>query len=94
MKLVYRPLGGSSAAVDMYLDGVLGATANFNNWDNNIDFHIRLSGMARQAPNDTVSAVFDNLSATAIPEPSSLLLAALAGFGMLGFSRRRLLRRR
>jgi hypothetical protein len=70
MMLVYRPLGDFDAEVDVYLDGELGATHAFTNWDNSQDFHIRLSGMAR-AENDTVIAVFDNFSAElGLPAPT------------------------
>lgn len=63
MQLIFKPLGGTSADVEIYLDGVLGATHNFTNWDNAVDFHVRLSGMARAAPGDTVTAVFDDFLA-------------------------------
>jgi len=93
MKLVYKPLGGTNADVEIYLDDVLGATHSFTDWDNSVDFHVRLSGMARFAPADTVSAVFDNFSAQTpvVPEPSSLLLAGLGtcAFAAIGWRRRR-----
>ena len=63
MQLIFKPLGGTSADVEIYLDGELGATHNFTNWDNAVDFHVRLSGMARAAPGDTVTAVFDDFLA-------------------------------
>ena len=65
MKLVYTPLGGTNAKVDVYLDNVLGTTVNFTNWDNTIPFQVFLTGQARAAT-DTVSAQFTNFSATAV----------------------------
>ncbi|MGE5611195.1 MAG: hypothetical protein ACM359_18240, partial [Bacillota bacterium] len=62
MKLHYIPLGGTNANVEIYLDGNLGATVNFTNWDNNIPFKVVLTGQAR-AIGDSVSAVFKDLSA-------------------------------
>lgn len=65
MKLVYTPLGGTNAKVDVYLDNVLGTTVNYTNWDNTVPFQVFLSGMGR-ATADTVSAKFTNFSATAV----------------------------
>jgi hypothetical protein len=62
MKLVYTPLGGSTADVAIYLDGVLGTTVRFTNWDNSVPFKVILTGQARQAA-DSVSATFKNFSA-------------------------------
>lgn len=70
MKLVYTPLGGTNATVDMYLDGALGATATFTNWDNSVPFKVILSGMARKI-GDSVQTQFVNFSATSIaPTPT------------------------
>lgn len=67
MQLRYVPLGGSSARIDMLLDGVPRASHIFGSgWENTTDFNVRVSGMARQAPGDTVAAVFDNFSAQTI----------------------------
>ena len=72
MKLVYTPLGGTNATVDMYLDGVLGATATFTNWDNSVPFKVIISGMAR-ATGDSVETEFANVSAAVIgPDPTVL----------------------
>ncbi|NQT54549.1 PEP-CTERM sorting domain-containing protein [bacterium] len=63
MQLAYIPLGGSNARIDMIVDGVVHASHTFaGNWENNVDFNVRMSGMARAAPTDTVSAVFDNVA--------------------------------
>jgi len=72
MKLVYKPLGGTNATVDIYLDGNLGATATFNNWDNSVPFRVILTGQAR-AINDTVSATFANLSITPTPPAPTII---------------------
>jgi hypothetical protein len=66
MKLVYTPMGGTNAKVDIYLDDVLGATANFTNWDNTVPFKVILTGQAR-ATGDFVTAVFKDFSAVATP---------------------------
>lgn len=73
MKLVYTPLGGTNATVDMYLDGVLGATATFTNWDNSVPFRVILSGMAR-ATGDSVETAFDNFSA-AVTGPAPIVIS-------------------
>lgn len=62
MKLVYTPLGGSTADVAIYLDNVLGTTARFTNWDNSVPFKVIVTGQARAAT-DSVSATFRNFSA-------------------------------
>jgi hypothetical protein len=62
MKLVYTPLGGTTADVAIYLDNVLGTTVRFTNWDNLVPFKVILTGQARAA-SDTVSATFQNFSA-------------------------------
>jgi hypothetical protein len=67
MKLVYTPLGGSTADVAIYLDNVLGTTVRFTNWDNSVPFKVILTGQARAAA-DSVSATFKNFSAqTLVP---------------------------
>jgi hypothetical protein len=82
MKLVYTPLGGSNATVDIYLDDVLGATATYTNWDNTAPFEVILSGMARMA-GDSVTAHFTNFSATSelppIPPAAPTHLTATKG---------------
>jgi len=87
MKLVYKPLGGTNADVEIWLDGNLGTTHNFNNWNNSVDFNVFLTGQAR-ATNNSVTAVFDNFSAV-VPEPSTFALSALGLLGLLGWRRRR-----
>jgi hypothetical protein len=77
MKLVYTPLGGTNATVDMYLDGVLGQTINFTNWDNSVPFKVIVTGQARAA-GDTVSAVFKDLSVTLSP-PAAVSVEGTAG---------------
>jgi len=66
MKMVYTPLGGTNASIDIYLDGKLGVTDTFDNWDNTVPFETIVTGQAR-ATNDTVSAVFKNFDAEATP---------------------------
>ena len=78
MQLVVRPQG-SQLAIDMYLDGQLGATRLFDNWGG-LDYHLMLSGMPR-ASGDSVFAAFDNVQAWA-PEPSAWMLAVF-GLGAL-----------
>jgi hypothetical protein len=70
MKLIYAPGTGATVDVAMYLDGALGATAHFTNWDHNVPFKVILTGQARAA-GDSVSAVFKNLSAVADPIPTN-----------------------
>src|SRR5579884_1688125 len=74
MKLVYTPLGGNQANVDMYLDGALGATAHFNNWDITQPFEVIVTGQAR-AIGDQVTAQFKNFDAEAAT-PSTTAPAA------------------
>lgn len=79
MKLHYIPLGGTNANVEIYLDGNLGATVNFTNWDNTIPFKVVVTGQAR-AIGDTVTAVFRDLEAygaapTSPPVAPTLLTA-------------------
>jgi hypothetical protein len=91
MKLVYKPLGGSNANVEIYLNGLLGATHSFTDWDNSTDFTVRLGSYTRSGGNsDTSTTVFDNFSAVAIPEPGTY---ALIG-GLLALSSVMLRRRR
>jgi PEP-CTERM motif len=80
MKLVYRPSGDHEATIDMYLDGILGASEYFYNWDSDIDFRVILTGQARDAGN-SVDAEFANLRVTAVPEPGTV---CLLGLGLLG----------
>src|SRR5581483_4252815 len=40
MKLVYTPQGATNASIDIYLDGVLGTTVNYTNWDNARPFEV------------------------------------------------------
>ncbi len=80
MQLVYKPQGGSNAQVEIFLDGNLATTHTFTNWNNALDFHVRLSGMARAAPNDTVSAVFDNFSASTLTGIDDLVLKPACTF--------------
>jgi len=72
MSLAYIPLGGSNGRVEMYLDAIPAAAHTFSgNWENGTDFYVRLSGMARAAPSDTVSAVFDDFAAQSAGVPVS-----------------------
>lgn len=67
MQFLYLPQGGSRATIAMLVDGSVQAGYTFGGgWENGTDFSVRLSGMARQAPGDTVSAAFDNFSAQTI----------------------------
>lgn len=67
MTIGYIPLGGNNARIEMYLDDVQHAVHTFSgDWENGTDFYVRLSGMARQAPADTVIAVFDDFSAQSV----------------------------
>jgi hypothetical protein len=77
MKLVYTPLGGTKATVDMYLDGVLGATANFTNWDNSQPFKVILTGQAR-AINDEVTATFSDLAVSTAPTTPTTITGTAA----------------
>jgi len=70
----------------MYFDGTLVAGNGFSNFPS--DFAITLTGQAR-ATNDTVNAVFDNVTVQQIPEPASSALLLLSALGLA--RRRRLL---
>jgi PEP-CTERM motif len=76
MKLVYSPSGDHEATIDMYLDGTLGASEYFYNWDNDVDFRVILTGQARNA-DGSVDAKFSNPQVTPVPEPGTLGLLGL-----------------
>ena len=67
----------------MYFDGTLVAGNGFSNFPS--DFAIALTGPAR-ATNDSVNAIFDNVTVQQIPEPASSALLLLSA---LGLARRR-----
>jgi hypothetical protein len=67
----------------MYFDGTLVAGNGFSNFP--ADFSIALTGQAR-AINDSVNAVFDNVTVQQVPEPAS---SALLLVSLLGLARRR-----
>jgi hypothetical protein len=82
MKLGFRPTAGG-VAIDLYLDGVLGATQPFSNWGN-LDYYFMLSGMPR-ASTDAVYAAFDNVQFI-VPEPATWLLL-LVGAALVCYRR-------
>jgi hypothetical protein len=72
MKIALVPgdLAGQ-VSMQMYLDNTLVAIQGFGNFPT--DFRVILTGQAR-ATSDTVSAVFDNVSVSQAPEPSSIVV--------------------
>ncbi|HOD80599.1 MAG: hypothetical protein BWX88_02953 [Planctomycetes bacterium ADurb.Bin126] len=77
---------GATLYMDMYLDDVLGATRQFDNWGDRT-FYYMLTGQPR-ASGDSVYAAFDNVEIN-IPEPLTLGLLSLAGAALGGYVRRR-----
>ncbi len=88
MKLVFDPSGTpGEVTISMYLDNVLAASQGFTNWSG--PFQVLLTGQAWGSGN-TVSAVFDNLVVSVIPEPSTLVVwSLLAGLALVVARRRR-----
>ncbi len=70
----------------MYVDNNLVSAQGFSNFPDT--FKVVLTGQAR-AGNDTVSAVFDNLVISQVPEPGSLLLGAMGSLLLLNRRRRK-----
>lgn len=79
MKLVFRPVD-STVFIDLYLDGILGATQRLDNWGDRA-YYFMLSGMPRSS-GDLVYAAFDNVRIW-VPEPSTWALLILGGLGLL-----------
>ena len=88
MKLVYLPSGDHEAMIEMYLDGILGASEYFYDWDHDNDFRVILTGQARDA-GDSVTAEFSHLRVTAVPEPGTFGMLGLGLVGAAFFLRRK-----
>lgn len=72
MKLTFARTHGGAVAIEMYLDGQLGATRQFNNWGD-LEYKLMLSGMPR-ASGDSVYVAFDNMQVEVIPAPGTVFM--------------------
>ncbi len=87
MMLQMVPRADGTLDIQMYVDGLLGATHNFGSSFAGMDFHLMLSGMGREG-DDVVFAAFDNVQVW-VPEPATWLLMALGAAVLLLRRRRR-----